>query len=127
MKTVYVLTSGEYSDYHISGVFSTKKKAERFILNNPTGSYDRYDIEEWELDERQDDTTKTIWCCVLSLKDGTISGEWSYELSCKDYYTEVKAFRLEVRGCSSVSREHAQKLAIEKRQETLRLEGFLYE
>lgn len=31
MTTVYVVTQGEYSDYRIEGVFSTRKKAQRLV------------------------------------------------------------------------------------------------
>ena len=45
-KIIYIVTSGEYSDYRIDGVFSSKENAELYIrLEEPRG-----DIEEWELD-----------------------------------------------------------------------------
>ena len=31
MKKVYIVTAGNYSDYHIVAVFSTRKKAEEFL------------------------------------------------------------------------------------------------
>jgi hypothetical protein len=46
MTTIYVVTDGEYSDYHIVGVYSTLENAER--MKKETGSSD---IEEYELDE----------------------------------------------------------------------------
>lgn len=52
MVTIYVVTDGMYSDYHIEGVFSTKEKAEDFI-QSPYGSShlaSNADIEEWEMD-----------------------------------------------------------------------------
>lgn len=54
MAKVYIVTSGEYSDYGIDACFSTKKQAEQFIKNSTTidkfYSYTGYRIEEWELD-----------------------------------------------------------------------------
>ena len=55
---VYVVTSGEYSDYRINGMFSTEVKAQEFIEVNKEkrkkhSSYyydDFNDIEEYELD-----------------------------------------------------------------------------
>lgn len=51
---VYVVTSGEYSDYGINAIFSTKEKAQEYIdrgdklgMNYSYG----YQIEEYELDE----------------------------------------------------------------------------
>lgn len=54
MAKVYIVTEGEYSDYHIDACFSTKKQAEQFIKNSKAVddfcSYTGYTIEEWELD-----------------------------------------------------------------------------
>ena len=50
---VYVLTRGEYSDYHIIGVYSTREKAQEVcdvMCGNGT-IYDAPQIEEYELDE----------------------------------------------------------------------------
>lgn len=48
MEKVYIVTSGEYSDYHIDAVFSTREKAEEFVsvlkLNDPV------EIVEWNVD-----------------------------------------------------------------------------
>lgn len=45
MKTIYVLTEGEYSDYHIIGVYSTKELAEKEQFVHPKSR-----IEEYYLD-----------------------------------------------------------------------------
>lgn len=54
MARVYIVTEGEYSDYHIEACFTTKKQAERYIKNSMAVgdffSYTGKDIEEWELD-----------------------------------------------------------------------------
>ena len=44
-KKVYVVTSGEYSDYHIVGIFDSREKAEEYI-NHSTYS-DLNDVEEY--------------------------------------------------------------------------------
>lgn len=46
-KKIYIVTSGEYSDYSIDAVFSTKKKAEEYIQQYGTD----YTIEEYDLDK----------------------------------------------------------------------------
>lgn len=46
MKKVYIVTSGEYSDYHIDAVFSAKEKAEEFADIVGTG----FEVEEYDLD-----------------------------------------------------------------------------
>ncbi len=56
MKKVYIITAGEYSDYHIVAACSTKAKAVKTCtyVNLP-----ETDIDEWELD--QIDLTKPGW------------------------------------------------------------------
>lgn len=56
MSKIYVVTEGEYSDYHIEACFSTKKKAQEYIKNSKkvNGSYYYPDIEEYELDSNSD-------------------------------------------------------------------------
>ncbi len=50
---VYVLTRGEYSDYHIIGVYSAKEKAQEVCDAMCTSGsvWDEPRIEEYELDE----------------------------------------------------------------------------
>ena len=53
MTKVYIVTAGEYSDYHICGVFSTQKKAEYFCNHISKHSYtpkEWYKIEDWNVD-----------------------------------------------------------------------------
>lgn len=46
MDTVWVVESGEYSDYQIDAIFSTKEKAEEFSSHKS-----RSRVVEWELDK----------------------------------------------------------------------------
>lgn len=46
-KRIYVITSGEYSDYQVNAVYSTKELAEDFIQHNGN----KYCIEEYDLDK----------------------------------------------------------------------------
>lgn len=57
MKRVYIVTHGEYSDYHICAVFENKEKANAYQCCHPN-TY----IEEWELD---DDRIYTAFNVVL--------------------------------------------------------------
>ena len=47
MAKVFIVTSGEYSDYGIDRVFSTRKLAEQYVDTKD----DDWQIEEYELDE----------------------------------------------------------------------------
>jgi len=50
MNTIYVVTKGSYSDYHIVGVFDNKTLADRVALAYE-GRYDRTEVEEWAVNE----------------------------------------------------------------------------
>ena len=50
MKTIYVVTQGEYSDYHIVGVYSRKEDAEAYCGAHLENGYDTPQVEEYELD-----------------------------------------------------------------------------
>ena len=52
--TLYVVTEGSYSDYHIIGIYSTKEKAEKVKLYHST-LYETPDIEEYEMDDIPED------------------------------------------------------------------------
>ena len=43
---VYVVTTGDYSDYHIEAIFSTKELADEYVRRGG----EEYNVEEWELD-----------------------------------------------------------------------------
>ena len=46
---VYVVTVGEYSDYHIQGVFTSRKKADKFVgIFNRCHDYDEARTEEYD-------------------------------------------------------------------------------
>lgn len=52
---VYLVTSGEYSDYSIDAVFSTREKAERYIQREPP-EFGEARVEEFEVDGQHLDT-----------------------------------------------------------------------
>lgn len=53
--TVYVLTTGAYSDYGIVAIFSSEEKAVQFKKDYPKNEYGGYnDIEEYDLDNPGD-------------------------------------------------------------------------
>jgi hypothetical protein len=52
MRKIFLLTDGEYSDYHIIGAFSTEKKAQKYIdMQKRIDKYHYPSIEEFTLDE----------------------------------------------------------------------------
>lgn len=67
-KKIYVVTSGEYSDYHICAVFSAKEKAVDYVEQHGT----RYDIEEYNVDEEVVKETQ-LWSVEFSVEDGELN------------------------------------------------------
>ncbi len=51
---MYVVTSGEHSDYGINAVFSTNELAQMFIDSFSEKTYYPMSIEEWDLDPNAD-------------------------------------------------------------------------
>jgi len=49
MSKVFVVTRGSYSDYGISGIFTTRKLAQAFIASFKKGYNEFNDIETWTL------------------------------------------------------------------------------
>lgn len=66
-KKIYIVTSGEYSDYHIDAVFSTQELAEDYIQQNGTD----YIIEEYNLNEEVEKKTQ-LWNIVFCVEDGEL-------------------------------------------------------
>lgn len=54
MKRVYVVTSGEYSDYRIEKVFSSHEKARLYSLLDPDRRVEAYDMNDVELNVMMD-------------------------------------------------------------------------
>lgn len=65
MTTIYLVTTGDYSDYHVLGAYSTKTKAER-----AQDLYQAYDIEEYELDDMPDAPPGLVYWRVEMDRDG---------------------------------------------------------
>ena len=61
---VYIVTSGDYDDYQIDEVFSTKGKAEEYI------EYfgDDYRIEEYNMDNPIEHKERT-WCAIFDIEN----------------------------------------------------------
>lgn len=58
-KKVYVVTAGDYSDYHIVEIFDSREKAEEYV-NHSTDS-DLNDIEEYNLNEPKPDKSEKVF------------------------------------------------------------------
>ena len=115
MKTIYILTEDDYSDYHIIGVYSTKELAEKaqFV-------YDDSIIEEFALDDVPDyppgmkawhvrisDAKPDELCSHQTTPEcATIPSENEYK-----YHTGDTGYFV---YCWAVDIEHAEKIALDK-------------
>lgn len=112
---IYAVTSGEYSDYGIEGVFSTRSLAEGFIEKQDEEDRRSFDIAEWVLDEKRDHVKRMEYRAILG-NDGNV-GE-SYETNREVFAGPNDRGESETSegystGISYISAEHAKKLAVE--------------
>ena len=66
-KKIYVITSGEYSDYHIVAIYSTRELADEFVQCNGDG----YEIEEYNLNEPIS-KEKKLWLITFDVESGEL-------------------------------------------------------
>ena len=72
MNKVFIVTVGEYSDYHIEAVFTDKSIADEFVIqfnNRNKSDYDKATVEEFPLDNPKDSWEVTL---VWMKQDGTV-------------------------------------------------------
>ncbi len=128
MPTVYLVTSGEYSDYSVDGAFSTEGLAKEFAAKAEGAQ-----IEPWELDERCQDENCSYWSAELDLatdllltrNSGTELADPKTRVATVEHADYVCKAHPEgyVYSHSYVSQEHANKLCVEKKQEIQRQGG----
>lgn len=127
--TIYLATSGFYSDYRVNGVFSTAEKAATF---NSACQFGEPSVDAREVDEFQDDSLIPVFLCVVKA-DGSVDTPYSNtfterksEMNDPNRRQWVRTRREwfmgehRYRGVSTRSPEHALKLAAEVRQAHLR-------
>lgn len=73
MKEVFIVTSGDYSDYHICGVFDSKVLAQKYIDSFAEDMFTKYKIEVWDLNPRERELNDGYSCYYVSMnKDGSV-------------------------------------------------------
>lgn len=128
--TVYVVTSGHYSDYGIVAIFSSMELARKFMADVPDNGYN--DVEEWVVDAFAGFIRREKFTAVIDLKSGEIWDQREWPLECAEAGQRSSEPNFWYRGpvgdisspqisCYSfVSADHACKLAVEARQQWLR-------
>ncbi len=117
LKKVYIVTTGEYSDYHIVAAFSKKEKAEQFlefIEANKKYVYDRYRIEELVLDKTGDLLERGYrWYEIDMDRNGSVLRVEERGIDAEDYI-DIWGNNIRVTVLAK-SEKHAIKIVNEKR------------
>ena len=91
MSRVFIVTSGEYSDYGIDRVFSTEEKAKEWV-NVITSMYGgNYNIEQYELDAPIPERKEYLFFEAYIEDDVVIKSNFEFYLA--DGPTDIKFFR----------------------------------
>jgi hypothetical protein len=127
--TLFAVASGEYSDYGINAIFSTKELADKYIeasvLAARYGRTEKYFIEEWELDMYTNPTAALLNQAWIDVGTGDVRtvGSNSYKQvfagprKCMvQLQTDFRNANRTIYVQSPVSVEHAVKVATEARQ-----------
>ena len=127
-KTAYVVTSGEYSDYHIDGVFSEKEKADFFADKDNDRSVEEYDIDDEQM-LRQEDWYKVEIYVGQSLESKDVSvRKLSYNSENKPFDAVMFSKTQEDRRyfsfyLTAISRGKAKAIALERFHALLAVES----
>lgn len=128
-RTIYAVSIGEYSDYRVKALFSTKDKAEKFAerYRQDDARVEEYELDpEWTTLEDQGyhpwRITMTVTGDVLETKDLSSSGISTHE-DIPHYY--IDNARMKIRGFVwARSVEHAVKITNEKRAQLISLNAW---
>ena len=125
-KTAYVVTSGEYSDYRVDGVFSDKEKADSFAKKAEDRTIEKYNIDDeeqlrkeywYEISIRIDNSSKAK---NVSVNDLSQSGQ---------FFDAVRFLSGEGIGCcfyfylKAIDRDKAKAIALERFHALLAVES----
>ena len=114
-NSIYVLTEGSYSDYHIVGVYSTKELAEE-----AQSLYEYSQIEEYDLDNIPEHPPGMIaW--FVRISDGKLDDIYTRQVSPFDgkipredeykYHDGTASYFV---YCWAIDEDHAEKIALDK-------------
>lgn len=127
MDKVYLVTSGDYSDYGINAAFSTAELAQAYCdeMNTKDGTYTHtykeYGVEIYDLDAPREQLSGCYECKVAM--DGTVHSAkwcgWNRSTDGPYYYPHQGGYVL---GYGSTP-EHARRSAEQLRREKIALEG----
>jgi hypothetical protein len=117
MKTIYILTEGEYSDYHIIATYSTRELAEEAQKHCPNSDIEEYELDALEIPEHP--PGHFAWRVNINAKTNAINYTAQqislgvYSEPNEKYYDNVVYSCFEV-YCWARDKEHAEKIALDK-------------
>lgn len=82
--TVYIVTEGDYSDYHIEAVFQSREQAVAYVEKHIGRSWYPFRIEEYEMDASAPRTDKQMYEVTY------INGRWTIEPTDDALYAEPR-------------------------------------
>ncbi|MEE1073803.1 MAG: hypothetical protein U0L26_15730 [Cellulosilyticum sp.] len=91
MSKVYIVTSGEYSDYGIDRVFSTEEKAKEWVDVTTSMYGGNYNIEQYELDAPIPERKEYLFFEAYIENDVVIKSNFEFYFA--DEPSEIKFFR----------------------------------
>jgi hypothetical protein len=123
MDKVYIVTTGCYSDYAISAVFSTEEKAKKYCRYNDDNQEDGiesgdYTVNEWDIDKDVPDMPKDMFPYEVKMDrdvDYLLCEKISFErIQSNDKKTIFENNMMYTRMLA-MDEEHAIKIANERR------------
>ena len=123
-KEIYLITAGEYSDYHIIAVFDDHQLAKNFadIFKKNASPCDHLEIETWKLNPHEDqlDTKRKPFFVTID-KDGVVT-RCEEDISHYRFRDNGMSFTFDKKinvHCLAKHKQHAIKIANEKRAQIL--------
>jgi hypothetical protein len=117
MKTIYILTKGECSDYHIVATYSTRELAEEAKKHCPYSTIKEYELDALEIPEHP--PGHTAWLVSINAKTNAIN--WVNQENSLDvfnpretYYERGGLNNILVVTCWARDKEHAEKIALDR-------------
>lgn len=126
MKKIYIVTSGEYSDYGINGVFETKELAQAYIemLGNPKGWSSEMQVEEHDLNPYKNYIKEGLKPFLIFIhKNGNVTKAEIAQYGLKPSTTISFSYNKSqmIVFCWAKDKQHAIKIANEKRAKIIAL------
>lgn len=122
MTTIYVLTEGDYSDYHIVALYSTRELAEEAQQHCPESNIEEYKLDSVEIPEHPPGYTG--WSVTIDAEENIICSSYQQDTISRPFEPQEKYYEnhysnsntpsLFVVRCWARDEEHAEKIALDK-------------